>query len=88
MAKAIRIKRKGGRKKRKSGKEREGGNDCFTMTDTCSRARLITTSLNSYAFYEFPAFFRPVPDRYSYTRFQSTRLNYAHVRPSARNEDK
>lgn len=55
--------RKEGKEKRKEEKKEkwERGNDCFTMIDTCSLARLITTSLNSYAFYEFPAFFWPVP---------------------------
>lgn len=72
FVKAIRIKKEEGEreKERKEGKEKrkeekkekwERGNDCFTMIDTCSLARLITTSLNSYAFYEFPAFFWPVP---------------------------
>lgn len=58
LGKSDTNKKEGGGKKWKVEK-RGGGNDCFTMTDTCSRARLITTSLNSYAFYEFPAFFCP-----------------------------
>lgn len=99
IAKAIRIKRKGEekerRRRRKKGKvterererERKGGNDCFTMTDTCS------PSSTNYELFEFVRVLRVssiflARTRPIRTRVFNPRLNYAHVRPSARNEDK
>lgn len=94
------VSQKGRKKKKRGGgegkkekwqrereRERKGGNDCFTMTDTCS------PSSTNYELFEFVRVLRVssiflARTRPIRTRAFNPRLNYAHVRPSARNEDK
>lgn len=81
LAKAIRIKKRG-KEKMKSGKER--GRQRLFHHD-----RHVFPSSTNYDLFEFVRVLRVSSiflPRYSYTRFQSTRLNYAHVRQ--RNQDK
>lgn len=81
LAKAIRIKKRG-KEKMKSGKER--GRQRLFHHD-----RHVFPSSTNYDLFEFVRVLRVSSiflARYSYTRFQSTRLNYAHVRQ--RNQDK